>query len=89
MRSEINKFQSDSNFPVLQKIKLKEGRIAEGHCTMDKALACYAGSQGSNRIIPKILVLQLSQVPPPCALSLTMPVVTCSSVNTCHVQGKK
>ena len=38
---------------------------------------------------PKFIVLLSSQVPPPCAFSLTMPVVMCSSINTCHGGGKK
>ena len=36
------------------------------------------------RTQPKFIVLLSSWVLPPCALSLTMPVFTCSSMNTCH-----
>ena len=38
---------------------------------------------------PTFIVLLSSRVAPPCALSLTIPVVTCSRVNICHGGGKK
>ena len=59
--------------------------MPEGHSATDKALAWHTGSQGSNPDIqtwPKCFY-------PLCTLSLTMPVVTCSSVYTCHGGGKK
>ena len=37
----------------------------------------------------KFIVPLSSRVPPPCTLSLTMPVVTCSSVNICQGGDKK
>ena len=54
----------------------------EGHCAMNKALACHAGGQGSNPDTTKVPIL--SGTPAMCTLSLTMPIITCSSVNTCH-----
>ena len=65
---------------------------------MDKALTCHAGGQGSNRGQDQEFfwfrnfktVLLSSRVP--CnvnSLSITMPVVTCSSMNTCHRRGKR
>ena len=57
---------------------------------MDKALACQAGGRGSNPDTTKEFSAPiLSGTPAMCTLSLTMPVVTCSSMNTCHGVGKK
>ena len=57
---------------------------------MDKALACHAGSQALNQDMTKDFSAPiLSGTPAMCTLSPTMPVVTCSSVNTCHGGGKK
>ena len=56
-----------------------------GHGAMDKALA-----QGSNMDTTKIysapILLGISTM---CTLSLTIPVITWSIVNTCHGEGKK
>ena len=56
---------------------------------MDKALACHTGGQGSNPDMTKVYSAPILLGYPQCALSFTMPVVTCSSVNTCHGGGKK
>ena len=56
---------------------------------MDKALACAAGNWGSYSDNTKDSSAPiLSDTPSMCTLSLTMPVVTWSSVNTCLVGGK-
>ena len=60
-------------------------RLPEGLCAMDKALACHAGGQGSNLDITKDfsapILLGTHAI---CTLSHTIPVVTCSSINTWH-----
>ena len=57
---------------------------------MDKALAHHVGGQGSILDMTKDLSDPiLSGNPPPHALSLTRPVVSCSSMNTHHGEGKK
>ena len=50
---------------------------------MDKALACRAGGWGSSLKTRNILVPLSSR-----ALSLTMPVIMCSSVCTCYGEVK-
>ena len=55
-----------------------------------KALACHTVGQDSNPDTTKVYSAPiLSGTPAMCTLSLTMPVVTCSSVNTCHGGGRK
>ena len=57
---------------------------------MDKALACHTGSRGSNPDMTKVESAPiLSGTSAMCTFSLTMPVVKCFSVNTCHREGKK
>ena len=56
---------------------------------MDKALTWQVGSQGSNLDTAKKFRVPILSGALLRALSLTMPVVTFSSVNTCHVGGKK
>ena len=52
---------------------------------MDKALACYPGSQGLNPdTIEDFSAPILSSTPATCTLSLTIQVVMCSSLNTCN-----
>ena len=62
--------------------------MPEGHSAMDKALACHTGGWGSNPDMTKVYSI-LSGTPAMCTLSHTMPVVTCSSLYTCHGGGKK
>ena len=57
---------------------------------MDKALTWHTGIQGSNPDTSKVYRAPiLLGTPAMCTLSLTMPVITCSSMNTCHRGGKK
>ena len=61
---------------------------------MDYPLACHPAGQGSNPDATKDFSAPiLWGTPPPCALclslSLTMPVVMCSRVNTCLEGGEK
>ena len=71
--------------------------MPEGHGVMDNALACHAGGRGSNPDKTKNFsvsekfknVLPSTRVPVMGTLSLTMPVVACFSMNTCHGGGKR
>ena len=65
------------------------GSVSLRGIAMDKALACHTGSRGSNSDMTKVYSAPILSGTPPCSLSLTMPVVTCLSVNTCHMGGKK
>ena len=56
---------------------------------MDKAFACWAGGGDQTRIRPKIFSAPILTGTLQHALSLTIPVILCSSVNTCHRGGKK
>ena len=63
--------------------------MPEGHSTTDKALAGHAGSWGSNPDMLKVYSAPIqSGTPTMRTLSLTMPVVMCSSVNACHGVGE-
>ena len=62
----------------------KKLTYVQGKSAMDKAVTCQAGGRGSNPDTSKDF--KPSWVPATHSLSLTMPVITCSSVNTC--QGK-
>ena len=53
--------------------------MPEGHSVMDKALPAGQLAGGSN----PVTTIYLS------TLILTIPIVTCSSMNTCHMGGEK
>ena len=62
----------------------------KGHSAMDKAVACHAGGRGSNPGTTKVYSAPILSGPPAmCALSLTMPVITCSSMNICPRRVKR
>ena len=62
----------------------------KGHDAMDKALAWRTDGWGSNSDTTKVYSAPiLLDTPTMWTLSLTMPVVMCCSVNTCHGGGKK
>ena len=64
--------------------------MPEGNSTMAKALAWHTGGPSSNPDMTKVYGAPiLLGAPAMCTLSLTLPVVLCSNVNTCHGGGKK
>ena len=81
IRAALRNWTSDSNSARPQFLRLG---------AMDKALACYAGGWGSNPDTTKVYSAPiLSVTSAMCTLSLTMAVVICYSLNTCHGEGKK
>ena len=94
-KSQVNMgVHSPSNFKIPSKLTdlwlSKVHELARGHSAMDKALALYTGGWGSNQDTTKVYSTPiLPGNPATCTLSLTMPILTCSSANTCHRGGKK
>ena len=67
--------------------------LPKGHSVIDKALAWHDGGRGSNPGHNQEQIHKMCShplwYPTMWTLSLTMPVVTCTSVNTCHGDVKR
>ena len=77
------------SLPMFQR-PTKQSFLPEWHSKMDRALACHMAARVQTRTQFKFTGLPSSWVhPSPGAFSPAMPVVMCSTVNTCNGGGKK
>ena len=91
---DIAEFSEESpicmNSPIEPKVEsCWKQKFPRGIAQWIKHLPAMPAARVQTQTWPKFIVLLSSRVPPSCALSLTMPVVMCPSVNTCHGGGKK